>query len=73
MKRINYPLTLEELKAEIEIAIKKFGGKKYVLLADDEEGNGFHECYCTFMDAKKISDCCFFPNDLAKKDCVILG
>ena len=75
MKRVNYPITLDQL---IECAIKaksKFGGDKYVLLSDDEEGNGFHECYYEFTAAVKAIDPTFtsVPADLALEDCIVLG
>ena len=41
-------MTIDELIAEALKAKKKFGGNKYVLVSDDEEGNGYHECYFTF-------------------------
>ena len=44
MERVNFPLTLDQLISEALKAKKKFGGDKYVLISDDEEGNGFHEC-----------------------------
>lgn len=72
MERKNYPLTLEQLQAEVKKAIKKYGKDKYVLLSDDEEGNGYHECYFTFALATQIID-----EDvvwgLEAKDCVVLG
>ena len=74
MGRINYPLTLGELQAELSKAIKKYGKDKYILLADDEEGNGFHECYFAFTDTAEFDEkYYFFPSDLNKKDCIILG
>jgi len=74
MDRINFPLTLDQLiKAALE-AKKTYGGDKYVLISDDEEGNGYHECYFTFGDAKELAGCyCGVPGDLRLEDCVILG
>lgn len=72
MSRVNYPLTLEQLERDIKKAIKKYGKDKYVLLASDEEGNEFHECYYSITPTDGFSDMCF-PYDLDKKDCVILG
>lgn len=74
MERVNYPLTIDELIAEALKAKKKFGGNKYVLVSDDEEGNGYHECYFTFGDAKDLAGCyCNIPGDLELEDCVTLG
>ena len=74
MERMNYPLTIDELIAEAIKAKKKFGGNKYVLISNDEEGNGYHECYFTFGDGKDLAGSgCFAPYDLELEDCVILG
>ena len=74
MERKNFPLTLDELILAALKAKTKFGGNKYVLISDDEEGNGYHECYFEFSDAKELLDgCAYAPHDLAPEDCVILG
>lgn len=74
MDRVNFPMTIDELIAEALKAKKKFGGNKYVLVSNDEEGNGYHECYFTFGDAKELEGChCFVPYDLELQDCVTLG
>lgn len=72
---MNFPMTLDEIIAEAMKARAKFGGNKYVLLSDDEEGNGFHECYYSFTDAKEFADGGLFsmPVDLKPEDCVVLG
>lgn len=70
MSRVNFPITIDQLIEAARKAKKLYGGDKYVLLSDDEEGNGFHECYYTFSNAEGgIS----MPSDLDPKDCVILG
>ena len=75
MNRVNFPMTIDELIAEALKAKKKFGGDKYVLISNDEEGNGYHECYFTFGDAKDLAGCynCNIPGDLELEDCVTLG
>lgn len=74
MNRVNFPITLDELIIAAKEAKKKFGGNKYVLLSTDDEGNGFHECYFTFSDAKEFEGChCRMPYDLPLEDCVTLG
>ena len=35
-------MTIDELIAEALKAKKKFGGNKYILISNDEEGNGYH-------------------------------
>ena len=74
MNRVNYPMTIDELIAEAQKAKKKFGGDKYVLISNDEEGNGYHECYFTFGDAESLTGCyCEVPYDLELEECVTLG
>lgn len=74
MERKNFPLTIDELIAAAVEAKKKFGGDKYVLISDDEEGNGYHECYFAFSLATDLADAyCSVPEDLGLEECVILG
>ena len=74
LTRQNFPITLDELIIAAKEAKKKFGGDKYVLISDDEEGNGYHECYFTFGNAKELAGCyCNIPGDLNLADCVTLG
>ena len=74
MNRVNFPMTIDELIAEALKAKKKFGGNKYVLISNDEEGNGYHECYYTFGDARVLEGCyCSVPGDLGLQNCVTLG
>ena len=75
MNRVNFPITIDQLIADALKAKKIYGGDKYVLLSDDEEGNGFHECYYSFSDAKQFADGGLYcmPFDLNPEDCVILG
>lgn len=72
--RKNYPMTLDQLIAEALKAKKKYGGDQYVLLSNDEEGNGFHECYFTFSPGNEsMTGLIDVPNDLDPLDCVTLG
>jgi hypothetical protein len=74
MSRVNYPITLDELIKDALIAKKLYGGDKYVLISDDEEGNGYHECYFSFSNATELLDgCAYAPYDLRPEDCVCLG
>lgn len=76
MARINYPITVDKLLQICQQAKNNGLGGKYVLLSDDEEGNGYHECYFGLCDAKKtIVPGAFqdYPSDLSLKDCVTLG
>lgn len=74
MSRVNYPMTIDELLQEVIRAKAKFGGDKYVLISNDEEGNGYHECYYTFGDGKEmLTGCAYAPYDLSPEECVTLG
>lgn len=74
MPRKNFPITIDQLIKAAQDAKKKFGGNKYVLLSNDEEGNGYHECYYGVTDAREIlDDYVDRPADLKPEDCVILG
>lgn len=74
MDRVNFPMTIDQLIEEAIEAKKKFGGDKFILISNDEEGNGFHECYFTFGAGKDLEGSgCFVPYDLDLENCVILG
>lgn len=76
MPRKNFPITIDQLIKAAQDAKKKFGGKKYVLLSNDEEGNGYHECYYGFSDGKDMLDPSAgisVPWDLDPAKCVTLG
>lgn len=74
MERKNYPITVDQLWKMCVKARKEGKGSKYVLLSNDEEGNGFHECYFALTEAENaIGDYCERPYDLDLKDCVALG
>ena len=74
MERVNFPMTIDELIVAAMAAKKKFGGDKYVLISDDEEGNGYHECYFDFSSAVDLRESyCSIPSDLRLEKCVILG
>ena len=44
------PMTVKRLKELCEEQIKKGNGDKIVILSNDEEGNGYHECYYEFTE-----------------------
>ena len=73
MKRINYPLTVEQLLEQCRKAVDEGNGKKYVLISDDEEGNGYHECYFGIEQAEKTAQTSETPFDLPLVKCVTLG
>lgn len=74
MARCNFPLTVEQLLAYCTQQVRLGNGKKYILLSDDEEGNGYHECYYQFSDAGDLETHGYpAPYDLDLKQCVTLG
>lgn len=74
MDRVNFPMTIDQLIEEAIEAKKKFGGDKFILISNDEEGNGFHECYFTFGAGKDLEESgCLVPYDLDLESCVTLG
>lgn len=44
------PMTVKRLYALCAAEIKKGNGDKEILLSNDDEGNGFHECYYDFTE-----------------------
>lgn len=73
MARYNYPIKLGELLKEVQKAIVVNDADKYVLLSNDEEGNGYHECYFGFEPAEEYIDENNGFRDINIKDCVVLG
>ena len=71
-------MTVEELYNACGEQIKKGNGKKQVWLSDDDEGNGYHQCYYEFTDdEKEITTIQSYTYgrilDVKAKDIVILG
>lgn len=45
-------VTVNHLLKLCQMEIAKGNGKKKIMLSNDDEGNGFHECFFTFTDPK---------------------
>lgn len=74
MSRVSFPITIDQLIKDALEAKAIYGGDKYILISNDEEGNGYHECYYTFSNAQELlQGCANAPYDLNPEDCVILG
>lgn len=43
-------MTVKKLKRLCEQQIAKGNGDKVILLSNDDEGNGYHECYYAFSE-----------------------
>ena len=65
------PMTVKRLKELCEEQIKKGNGDKIVILSNDEEGNGYHECYYEFTEDVAGNDMWGTIEDPDKK--IILG
>lgn len=71
-------LTVKELKILCDKAIKEGHGNKHIVVADDNEGNGFHGMFYGFtpLDDSNYS---MFSNDIydsnynKKEDTIVLG
>jgi len=55
-------ITVEELAKACAAQIKAGNGKKKILLADDDEGNGYHSMYFLFTPAKECLGGEYPPN-----------
>lgn len=70
-------MTVKQLKVEVAEQIKKGNGNKKILISCDDEGNGFHGLFFTFIDdketIKQMQECCLFHDDVSADDVVILG
>lgn len=75
MERKQFPITVEALHRYCESAMIAGNGKKYVLVSNDEEGNGYHECYFGFSEAEDILTLpgVDYPHDIEIKNCILLG
>jgi len=72
----NLGLTVKDLAIACNDQLKKGNGDKYVLISDDDEGNGYHTLFYTFLDDKNvIGECLEYEHDRTHTadDCVILG
>lgn len=75
-----HALTLSELYTAIRSEIAKGNGEKTVLVADDDEGNGYHPIYFAVtgmenFDEEDLGWCNMHgvsPKD-AKENCIVIG
>lgn len=65
-------MTIKELKKFCLEEIRNGNGNKKVLLSDDEEGNGFHECVYAFTPAEKMMDGPYTPYGV-QENTMLLG
>jgi len=53
---ITQPITVKRLKELCEEQIAKGNGDKIIILSNDDEGNGYHECYYEFTEDVASND-----------------
>lgn len=73
---MNLGLTVGQLALACQIQINKGNGDKYVLISDDDEGNGYHTLFYEFLtDKEEIKECLKSEHDGTHTvdNCVILG
>lgn len=62
-------ITVEQLMKLCQMEIAKGNGKKKILLSDDDEGNGFHECFFTFTDPHNLTiDAYLLPHGVTEEN-----
>ena len=70
-------ITVKELALACNDIIRKGYGDKVILLSNDDEGNGYHTLYYTFLtdknEIKEIADYGMFHDGNNPDDVVILG
>lgn len=72
----NLGLTVGQLALACQLQINKGNGDKYVLISDDDEGNGYHTLFYEFLtDKDEIEACLELEHDGTHTvdNCVILG
>ena len=75
---MNKPVTVKELAKLCQDEIKKGHGDYSIMLSDDDEGNGYHYLWYSFITASELDDAFELENSLderiAPKDkTIILG
>lgn len=53
---MNKPLTIKQLYEECEKQIKAGRGDNVIMLSDDDEGNGYHYCWYTFITVEELME-----------------
>ena len=75
--RKRFAITIEQLAFMCTEQIRKGNGNKFILISDDDEGNGFHDLFFGFSEnTKELTDGCRIPYDLNDEDLknyVVLG
>lgn len=80
------PFTVKELKALCDMEIRKGNGDKVIMISDDDEGNGYHYLWYSFMTVKELEKPVKYKGELItptpvntsdniakKEDTIILG
>lgn len=75
---MNKPLTVKELAKLCQDEIKKGHGDYSIMLSDDDEGNGYHYLWYSFITASELDGASELENSLdeeiaPKSKTIILG
>ena len=76
---MNKPITVNQLKKCCEEEIKKGNGENVIMISDDDEGNGYHYLWYSFLKAEEFINEFTTEEDLidnriaSLKDTIILG
>lgn len=67
-------LTVKDLLKFCQIEITKGNGDKHIVVADDNEGNGYHGMFYAFTDCtEEYQDKIYDSQYSSEKDTIILG
>lgn len=67
-------LTVKELLKYCQVEIQKGNGDKHIVVADDNEGNGYHGLFYAFTECtEEYQDEIYDSRYSSEKDTIILG
>lgn len=73
MSNNNHQMTINKLFKLCKEQIAKGNGNKFIVISDDNEGNGFHGLFYGFGDASEWNEYIYDSAETDTKNLVILG
>lgn len=73
---MNLGLTVNELSLACQDQIRKGNGDKHIIISDDDEGNGYHTLFYSFLDDKNELEYCLkdeHDGTHTVDNCIVLG
>ena len=75
---MNKPITIKQLLELCKKEIVKGNGNKFIMISDDDEGNGYHYLWYAFCEGEEMRDVdsfdmCVDENVAKIEDTMILG